>query len=619
MKKTLLCAALLAATGMFAQDFQWQWAKRGGGTDKSLFENGAYDYDSEQVVDVVIDADNNYYFLANITENNTEFDGTPVTVYNAVSMESGYTDAVIIATDCEGTLRWTQAIGGGDQDFGYSLSLDNNGGLYIGMRVNNASFQDGFLPPHFNQDDAMPVIEEFSGGAYESYRSLALLKYDTDDGELEWRVMPQGAVDGLTRWGTIKQIVDSQGIIHALVGLRGGTHLEGEAVVPDTYTFDMKHYIVKYDSDGNQLDVLPLTLEGYLMEQYSDFRYDENLGRYYLAGFRNAGGITELQDLSFNGTPFTQMAFILAFTETGEEVWRKEPVATDMFRDDRFYDIEIDDDSNIYVTGKFLDVIESAPITMGDFEFPSGLQGNVMYIMKLNAAGEPQWINTPDGYNLPQIGNIFTGMHLAYDLVINGNRIAVATQICNEIWGDIVFDRPTNHRSDPAIMILDKATGETLEVHDVMGTPGLDDAFTAITVDNDGNYVAGGPFLYELFTTEDDNIPTLHKVLNSGSYTDFFMAKLAAGPCGIPVSGTANFNLDHTMLYPNPASSFVSIQTDDQLAGYEITNMQGRLVARGNFSNGQDTLSVESLSSGIYLVKLRTVEGKVITEKLVKE
>ncbi len=95
-----------------AQPYQWDWATYGG---SDLGDNGWY-YRAEQVYDVVVGSDNNYYFLANIRRSSigssgSQLAGQPVTVYN--NYATSWSDIFLFSTTCDGTVRWSQAIGGG--------------------------------------------------------------------------------------------------------------------------------------------------------------------------------------------------------------------------------------------------------------------------------------------------------------------------------------------------------------------------------------------------------------------------------------------------------------------------------------------------------------------------
>lgn len=619
MKKTLLITGLLISFTTLAQQYEWQWATRGGGTKNAQGETAsAFDYNSEHIVDIAVDADNNYYYLAFMTQQDTEYAGTPITVYNAENSLSGNTDIVLISTDCEGTLRWTQTVGGADGDFAYNIELDNNGGLYLGANVLNISNGvDNYLPPHFSPDDAMPVVGPNTGGPQEAYKTAALLKYSTQNGSLLWRVMPQGDVSLLLRYAQMHNLqIDSEGNLHALIGFAAGTHLNGQVVVPDSFNNSYKYYIIRFNTDGEVLNVLPLTLEGVLLNNRTSFRYDSASQQYWLAGMRNNGGNSQLVNLSFNGTAFTKQSFMLSFSITGEELWRTEIDADTNFKDNRIHDIEIDSESNVYVAGSYYSGTNWT-VTMGSYQFPANISGHRMFIMKLNQAGAVQWVKVPSGYNTPF--GIWSGLHFSYDITVNGNEIAIATQVSDEIWDSVSIDRPDNHLDDPGLLRLNKDTGTAIALHDIMTSPGSRDGLSAVAVDSDGNYITGGFFYNDLFTLENDNVPTLTKVGDYESNSDFFIAKLAATPCGTPVANIESNTKNSLKIYPNPATNVITIQQNALSGSYQVINLLGQVLLSGEVTLGETKVSMESLSRGTYIVKVAGTNGTVVSEKIIKE
>lgn len=620
MTKSLLFTALLCTLVGTAQNFEWQWAKSGGGTKPMPAETPlGYSVEMEHIVDIAVDANNNYYFLALIGQQNTEYDGTPVNVYNAPALDFSPTDVLLFSTDCQGALRWTQTIGGADRDFAYQLVLDNNGGLYIGASILNISggFPNTYLPPHFSPTDAQPVLGDFNNGEpQEGFKTSALLKYSTADGSLVWRVMPQGDVSLALRFSDISQILlHPDGSIVALIGLKAGTHLSGQITVPESFTNKYKYHLVKFNPDGTVISVLPLSMEGGLRQHETTFRYDANLDRYYLAGFRNIGGTDPFVDLSFGGVAFSEQAYILAFNAQGNEIWRKELVSESPFRDNKIFDLEIDSDSNLYLCGRYFTAQMDMSVSMGDYEFPRLTFGHTQFTMKVGSDSNVQWITVPSAYTTST--GIFTGVDDNHDLVLKGDRIVVASQVSNEVWGNFSITRPVNHHSDPALLTLDKATGTPLAVNDVMGFAGYDDAFTAIATDNDGNLVVGGFFRTDLYTAANDNLPNLHKVMNDLNTTDFFIAKFADRACGAGLI-TSGFESDAVGLYPNPTAGIVQIDSKEPLSDYEITGVLGQVLLAGNL-DAHNTISIESLGAGVYIIHFKTKDNRSISRKIIKQ
>lgn len=93
-----------------SQPYQWQWALRGGSNALS-WAGASWNCYVEQVHDITIDKNNNYYFVASISTGGTpQLNGQPVTVYGTPFTGN---DILLFSTTCNGTLRWSQAIGGG--------------------------------------------------------------------------------------------------------------------------------------------------------------------------------------------------------------------------------------------------------------------------------------------------------------------------------------------------------------------------------------------------------------------------------------------------------------------------------------------------------------------------
>src|SRR5690606_14521301 len=213
--------------------------------------------------------------------------------------------------------------------------------------INNLGIEYNFPPVHFSEDDVMPLVPAGSGIAHEGYKLGSLLKYDTDTGELIWRKYLQRSVTNANRSMIVGRIfIDSNDIIHQIVALQEGTHLDGLVTLEEG---ELKYFLVKYDTDGNILgtpEELPMT--GGFIPQYTLFEYDEQLNRYYLAG-QSGPAIARI----YNGVPLQETGFyILAFDgDTFEELWRRELLGQSGLYEE-IKGIAIDEDSNIYLAGK---------------------------------------------------------------------------------------------------------------------------------------------------------------------------------------------------------------------------------------------------------------------------
>ena len=104
--------------------YNWDWGLTGGGSTGKI----GWNYQAEQIFDIAIDKNNNYYFLAKIKNGNPQLNGQPVTVYG--NPQDG-NDIFIFSTTSNGTVRWSQTIGGGGLfDETYKIALDSNNNVY---------------------------------------------------------------------------------------------------------------------------------------------------------------------------------------------------------------------------------------------------------------------------------------------------------------------------------------------------------------------------------------------------------------------------------------------------------------------------------------------------------
>lgn len=70
-------------------------------------------------------------------------------------------------------------------------------------------------------------------------------------------------------------------------------------------------------------------------------------------------------------------------------------------------------------------------------------------------------------------------------------------------------------------------------------------------------------------------------------------------------------------LFPNPAKDYINIQSDKYtLSNYEIMNISGRVLKSGLIDGSK--ISIESLSKGSYLVRVKTTQDKYILKRFVK-
>jgi hypothetical protein len=79
--------------------------------------------------------------------------------------------------------------------------------------------------------------------------------------------------------------------------------------------------------------------------------------------------------------------------------------------------------------------------------------------------------------------------------------------------------------------------------------------------------------------------------------------------------------LDNVKVFPNPVSNSFNLRIDEPgFSQYqvEILNLAGQVMLSKNFSDPQISINTESFTSGMYLLKIKTENGKTFTGKLLK-
>ncbi|MBD8083623.1 T9SS type A sorting domain-containing protein [Chryseobacterium caseinilyticum] len=612
---------LLLPFSIFSQTYTYQWAKHGGGSNGSGSAGLFSEIEDEMIRDIAVDSENNHYYLSSL------FDGTPVLEGQALTHYANR-DLVIFSTDCSGNIRWTRTIGGSQNgEYAWKLKVDNNGGLYVMANVTNVArtvSTTNTLPIRFDDNNLMPFVtapaDPSSTVTDPALKTAFLLKYNTSNGNLVWQKPLQGDVSNVTRMSDNGLwCLDNANNIHAIIGFRAGTHLNGQITVPSSYTNDFQYYLVKFSYSNGDMVISPnpilLPVTGSLRAEIGGGKiqmlYDEALNRYYIAGSRSSS-VSSYLDFSYNNIPFTKDGFMLAINgSTGSELWRKEINSTYAFPDDKIYSLIKDENSNLYISGRFFS-LSTAPVTFGDYTFPTG-NSSTPFVMKLNSSGSVQWSKIPDGLSP---NNTAGYRFMRGPIVLNGNEIAFAKGSRSDIWGSYAMNRPAGDLADPMLIRLNKDSGAVIGASEIQSNFGYQDEFTAVSVDNDGNYVLGGFYHNQLFTDPSDNINTILNPFTTGK-SQFFIAKLAKSVC-------SNLSVEETAVdaglqfYPNPVQDLLTIKSKNKLESYEVYSSAGQTVLRGSLGNNNAQINMSALTAGVYYVKVKT-EKAVVTEKVVKK
>lgn len=644
---------LLSSFFSNAQTYNWQWAIKGGGDRGS-----STGYHPEEIYDIKIGSDNNYYFIASVEGRyNIELDGVPQTAYNN---HLGGRDIFLFSTTCDGTVRWSRAIGGGASDHSYNLVLDSSNNVYIAALVfpwlNWAGNQH--YPVHFSETEYVETPYDLTGNdpaippdnnlPMEFYKHAYLVKYDSNGNYIKRKVMESDAISNnsnnditnLTPLTSLYNLmIDSEENLH-FVGVFGkGNYFDNNINVPPNYKYDAttgkilwQYRMIKCTNNLDYIDDMILPVKdstGFSSSKDMFFSYDETLNRYYIAGTRSWGSATTSPPIIYEEKPIINLTYLLAingFNSTNgseaSEIWRREIYSAQsgtQLAHSGISSLQIDSNSDIYIGAKIWRGFNDNTVKIYDPNNPTTTTyplSPTAYtylptVVKFNSNGQVQWAKHPSSFAPNYSSN--TSIR-PKGLALNGNEVAFGSNEGYFVWDSFTQNYPLYHGTSPTVLRFNKQTGAVTGMDYIVGPAGANNYMTAVATDNDGNYVTGG-ILNGLFG---DSNSVMGQLWSNGP-SDFFVAKLGATPCGTSAS-VENFNDLKITVYPNPTTDIVNINTEEKIVGYFIYNEAAqKLQAKTQTTNGVQQLNLVGFSSGVYFVALKTESGKTATLKVIKK
>jgi hypothetical protein len=73
----------------------------------------------------------------------------------------------------------------------------------------------------------------------------------------------------------------------------------------------------------------------------------------------------------------------------------------------------------------------------------------------------------------------------------------------------------------------------------------------------------------------------------------------------------------NVQLMPNPAISYVTVNTGAIIAQYQLFDQSGRIVRSNAVGAQNTTIQLDGLAKGVYVLKVTTTDNQISTQKLV--
>ncbi|MEI8278859.1 MAG: T9SS type A sorting domain-containing protein [Bacteroidota bacterium] len=546
----------------------WQWGKRGGSFQAA--GGGIVD----NVIDMATDQHNNVYVLSNVWKATVDVDGHTL-------LSWGGQDVVLSSFTCDGTYRWSKTFGGYGNDNAIALKVDTFGHVYSNIYSYSPQTSSN-TAIHIDADSIIPINDP---------KSMFLVVYDTS-GNYKGLYAPQP--DTLVNPTTnicygIDLEVDNSGNVYWLCYLSPGLLGNGIGQVINTAGI----YILKYNSSGTVVSIIPVQTTGNSFGGMKMTR-ESNSGRFYLCGTFDGGGT-----ISMGGNAITHSMYIGAFNSSGQYLWKKENANMSGQLNGRAI---IGANSSIYITGNYVSFSTTDTLCL--------------YVL-------PGFYSTPFVINMDSNG---TGIWYKY-AIVNGatysNGITLRTSneviIAGAYPGKLKWQGyndslhlASNTLYDVFISRFNAQTGALIGMDTLASSFGAEEHPNCIVSDRKGNVYVGGYFQTAIYVANDT-------LITAGGESDFFIAKYGSANCSTQAVENPPLTTTEIIVYPNPTNDVLHIDNLQKANNYRVINIIGTTVLQGTLQAGSNSIAVQGISAGMYMLELTDVEGVRNVVRVLKE
>lgn len=555
MKKIyLLAIAVFSNIVLFGQAPNWDWAKSAGATSAEYGQGTA------------TDALGNVYLVGAFQSSTITF-GTTTLTNNGV----GDFDIFIAKYDPLGNVLWAQSAGGLSFDYGYGITTDASGNVYITGWFQSTTIVFGST-----------TLTNAGVGT-----DIFLVKYDPS-GNVLW-AKSEGGSTGDTGYGVA---TDANGNVYITGEFQSPTMTIGATILTNAGgTVPNDIFIAKYDNAGTPLWAQRAGGTG------SDFGNSiaiDNYGNAYVTGNFSSSTI------NFGTGPLTNAGvydlYIAKYDPSGGILWAKRAGGSS---GDGSNSVAIDSNGDVCISGIFT----SSTIDFGTGPWANA-GGNDVFVVKYDNAGNAVWVNTIGGslneetYNLAtdNLGNVYVaGDFQSASITIGSTTL-------------------TNAGNYDVFVAKYNALGNSLWAIGAGGS-GYDYGYSICTDTNSNVYVSG------YFSSATFTLGTT--TLTNAGGSDIFIGKL-----GSPLSANEiTISENSVNAFPNPFNNSIQLNfnlKNNEVLNIELTDLLGKTVysiPQKEFPKGGNSIEINfsncELNNGMYLLKIISV-NQMVVEKLTR-
>ncbi|WP_333852202.1 T9SS type A sorting domain-containing protein [Epilithonimonas sp.] len=552
------------------------------------------------------DKDDNFYVLCDKPSQNSNFiDGTGA----IISFTKNFMDGkVLIKLNKDGQYIWGKEIGNTNYT---ALITDSSNNIYVTGSTGNL-YLDG---------------QSYNG----TTNAMHILKFDTTGNLVYGKFLPNNIT-----YYSITPILDAQSNLYIFTEPSNSSGLDytfGNITVP-TNESHTDLLMLKFDNIGNAV------FGKNFFANSSDYKYAwSNDVAFDGQDFIMMGNILgDVNDPTYTGLNLvnipkkypssTYSPFLAKIKTDGTAIWQK-VLESNNSNAGNYTNIALDDNKNIYM---YYSVKDKVDISGTEYSFDS-VNGNKIFI-KLNTSGELVYYRTVDkgmfAYSLVDVIDNdkinlsgFSHENNFLNYKINNNN---ATNLYVATFGtlDQKYLTPQSNYSllSNTSISNNPANANSFEfdlVNNVNWIATSDQTWLGLSFSkvaegkNSVNTISGYGDAKIILTAETNNSGvdrSANVLLNS----DGGVASKTVVVTQSRVLGTQESKTFVTVIYPNPTSDILNIQTEQKISKIEIYDTTGKLLK----SNSKETnINVSELIKGMYLIKIYT-DQSIINSKFIK-
>jgi hypothetical protein len=524
----------------------------------------------------VVDKEGNVYTTGRLFREEVDFNPGRDSF---ILQSKGLNDIFVFKLNSSGNFLWAKQFGSFDEDWGVDIALDKSGNVYV----------TGYFSETVDFDPSMDSLKLTA--LYSD--DIFILKLNSQ-GDLIWVKQMSGDKNEQPR--AIK--IDDFGNVLVTGFFAGKVDFD-----PSTDTFSLTSnglkdvFIAKLNPNGKF--IWAKKLGGLSFDEGFDIVIDKFGNSYTTGHFRGTidfdpnAGVYEVK-----GNDTYENLFILKLDSFGSFIWAKSISGN---HHELGQAIEIDSNSNIYITGLFG---YSGPLAPYDFDFdPSpgvfnliGNTGRQAFILKLDRSGNFKWARNLGGKSW----NI--GIDIAVDEHQNVYTI-----------GDFSYTANFNSVTDSALLtsvayddifILKLDSNGTFSWVEQLGGSYYEQGYS-IFIDDKGNLYSAG--LYSCCVDFDPSF----NVFNLDSSGGNFIRKLST-----KTKGKSN----RALIYPNPTFDVLKVEIEG-VDGFkiQIINDIGQLILEKSSFSSNNSFNLENFAEGIYFIRVISDNSIITTVKIIKQ